>query len=53
MQVLEKVGFVDIRICQYFDAFRETSKEHIAKKYGVKGVNVFARLGDTPAPIEN
>jgi len=51
--VLEQVGFVDIKICQYFDAFRETSKEHIAKKFGVKGVNVFARLGTNPSSTEN
>ncbi len=42
---LEKSGFVDIKICQYFESFKETSKAHIAEKYGVKGVNVFARLG--------
>jgi hypothetical protein len=28
---------------QRFDCFRQTSKEDVARKFGVRGVNVFAR----------
>jgi hypothetical protein len=38
------VGLSQARITQHFDCFRETSKEDIARKYAVHGVNVFARL---------
>jgi hypothetical protein len=37
------VGFEDGRITNYFDCFRGTSKEAIAKKFGVQGANVYAR----------
>jgi hypothetical protein len=37
-------GLSEARITQHFDCFRETSKEDIARKYAVHGVNAFARL---------
>jgi hypothetical protein len=41
--VLAAAGFVEIEIKERFDCFRGTSKERTARKYGVMGVNVFAR----------
>jgi hypothetical protein len=35
---------VDVRLTRRFDCFRGTSKEKIARKFGVQGVNVFARM---------
>jgi hypothetical protein len=40
--VLGQVGFRGVEIRERFDAFRGTSKERIARKYGVVGVNVYA-----------
>jgi hypothetical protein len=40
--VLESVGFRSLRITEYFDPFGGTSKERVARKYGVRGVNVHA-----------
>jgi hypothetical protein len=40
---LGRVGLGEARITHYFDCFRGTSKENIARKYGVQGVNAFAR----------
>jgi hypothetical protein len=31
-----------VRITERFDPFRSTSKERVARKYGVTGVNVHA-----------
>ena len=42
MTVLEGVGFRSVRITEYFDPFGGTSKERVARKYGVRGVNVHA-----------
>lgn len=42
MGVLEDIGFRPVRICEYFDPFGGTSKERVARKYGVRGVNVHA-----------
>jgi len=39
--VLAAAGFRDVEIRERFDCFRGTSKEAIARKYGVMGVNVF------------
>ena len=39
---MESVGFRSARITEYFDAFGGTSKERVARKYGVRGVNVHA-----------
>jgi hypothetical protein len=35
-------GFTDVRITHRFDCFEATSKEKIARKYGVMGVNLSA-----------
>jgi hypothetical protein len=40
--VLGQVGFRSVRIMEYFDPFGGTSKERVARKYGVRGVNVHA-----------
>ena len=40
--MLESVGFTSLRITEYFDPFGDTSKERVARKYGVRGVNVHA-----------
>jgi len=41
--VLSSIGFKDVEVRERFDPFRGTSKERTARKYGVMGVNVFAR----------
>jgi hypothetical protein len=40
---LRQAAVEDIRSTARFDCFRATSKENTARKYGVHGVNVFAR----------
>jgi hypothetical protein len=40
---LGQVGFVEVALRERFDPFRGTSKENTARKFGVAGVNVFAR----------
>jgi hypothetical protein len=40
---LKATGFEQVAIREEFDCFRGTSKERTARKYGVVGVNVFAR----------
>jgi hypothetical protein len=40
---LRDLGFEDVRVAARFDCFRGTKKENIARKYGVRGANVFAR----------
>jgi hypothetical protein len=42
MPLLESVGFHSVRVTEYFDPFGGTSKERVARKYGVRGVNVHA-----------
>ena len=41
--MLGQVGFRGVEVRERFDSFRGTSKERIARKYGVTGINVFAR----------
>jgi len=41
--VLEDLGFEDVAVTRRFDTFNGTSKAHIARKFGVVGVNLFAR----------
>jgi hypothetical protein len=41
--LLQDLGFQSVRITEYFDPFGGTSKERVARKYGVRGVNVHAR----------
>jgi hypothetical protein len=43
VEVLRSIGFTDVEVRERFDSFRGTSKEKIARKYGVIGVNVYAR----------
>ena len=40
--MLEAIGFRSVRMAEYFDPFGGTSKERVARKYGVRGVNVHA-----------
>ncbi|MBI3072586.1 MAG: hypothetical protein HYY84_10770 [Deltaproteobacteria bacterium] len=40
---LTTAGFSEIRVTARFDTFRGTSKEKTARKFGVEGINVFAR----------
>jgi hypothetical protein len=41
--VLAQIGFTDVEVVARFDCFLGTSKEKVARKYGVRGVNVMAR----------
>ncbi len=43
MSFLRGLGFEDVRVTAHFDCFRGTKKENTARKYGVRGANVFAR----------
>lgn len=43
MSLLTAAGFSDVKITDRFDCFGGTSKENVARKFGVHGVNVFAR----------
>jgi len=42
VELLGKVGLAGARVDQRFACFRGTSKEAVAEKFGVRGVNVFA-----------
>jgi hypothetical protein len=37
------VGLKGARVTDRFDCFRATTKEKVARKYGVRGVNVHAK----------
>jgi len=50
IDVLNWLGFAEVRILERFDCFRATSKENTARKYGVHGGNIFARK---PRPSAN
>ena len=41
--MLVQIGFTDVAVVARFDCFLGTSKEKVARKYGVRGVNVLAR----------
>jgi len=41
--VLARVGFSSVRVTDRYDCFRATAKESVARKFGVIGVNVYAR----------
>ena len=45
VSLLGEIGFSGVKIIETFDCFRGTSKEGVAKKFGVKGVNVIALKG--------
>ena len=38
-----RLGFEAVGVVERFDSFLGTSKENIARKFGVRGANVFAR----------
>lgn len=38
-------GFSEARVCGFFDSFLGTSKEKVARKFGVRGANFSARKG--------
>jgi hypothetical protein len=40
--VLKGIGFRSVRVTEHFDPFGGTSKERVARKYEVRGVNVHA-----------
>ena len=40
--MFEQAGFRDVRVTDRFDCFAATSKEKVARKYGVIGVNLSA-----------
>ena len=40
---MQRAGFVDVTVVARHDTFRGTSKEHIARKYGVEGISLLAR----------
>jgi hypothetical protein len=42
IQSLRDAGFHDARVCDHFDSFLGTNKEHIARKFGVQGANFIA-----------
>ncbi len=42
IQALEDAGFRNARVCEYFDSFSGTSKENVARKFGVRGANFIA-----------
>jgi hypothetical protein len=46
LETLGRIGFGGVELREHFDPFGGTSKERIARKYGVVGVNVFARKPD-------
>ena len=42
LQVLTRIGFSDVAVRDRFDPFRATTKEKVARKFGVVDVNVLA-----------
>lgn len=46
LETLAAIGFRDVELREHFDPFGATSKERVARKYQVIGVNVFARKPD-------
>ena len=43
VQAFVSLGFEDVRVTHEFDPFAKTSKEAVARRFGVAGVNLFAR----------
>jgi hypothetical protein len=39
---MHRAGFRNARACQFFDSFLGTTKEALARKYGVQGANFVA-----------
>jgi hypothetical protein len=42
LELLGRVGFESVRIKERFDCFEGTSKEAVARRYSVRGANVYA-----------
>jgi len=42
IEALQQTGFQSVRICNFFDSFSGTTKEKVARKYGVQGANFMA-----------
>lgn len=42
IEALQQAGFQNVRVCNFFNSFSGTSKEGVARKYGVQGANVIA-----------
>jgi hypothetical protein len=42
IEVMHRAGFRNARACQFFDSFLGTTKEPLARKYGVQGANFVA-----------
>lgn len=45
IDVLQKIGFRNARACHFFNSFLGTTKEAVARKYGVQGANFMAYKG--------
>ena len=39
---MERAGFVVVAVTAQHDCFKGTSKEHIARKFGVEGISLLA-----------
>jgi hypothetical protein len=52
IEVMHRAGFRNACVCGYFDSFLGTTKEAVARKYGVRGANFVAykasRLSHSP-----
>jgi hypothetical protein len=46
VSALTSIGLEAVQVTQHFDCFRATSKEKIAHKFGVQGVNIFAHKSE-------
>jgi hypothetical protein len=42
------MGYLDVSVVERFDCFLGTSKERVARKFGVVGVNLLARKPGAP-----
>jgi len=42
IDIIHRAGFRDARVCRFFDSFAGTTKEAVARKFGVRGANFTA-----------
>lgn len=42
IEALQQTGFRSVRVCNLFNSFSGTTKEGVARKYGVQGANFIA-----------
>lgn len=42
IEALQGIGFQSVRVCHFFNSFSGTTKEGVARKYGVRGANFIA-----------